>query len=74
MNPFNLIDILKGHTVYIQTHNFPDPDAIASAFGLQQFLDFYGVHTTLCYDGKIGRLSEKKCSTPLGLPCIPKIA
>ena len=30
--------MLKNHNVYIQTHNFPDPDAIASAFGLQQFL------------------------------------
>lgn len=35
MNPMELVEILKGHKTYIQTHNFPDPDAIASAFGLQ---------------------------------------
>lgn len=60
MNPLELVKILKNHTVYIQTHNFPDPDAIASAFGLQCFLEYYGISSTLCYDGKIDRLSVKK--------------
>ncbi len=60
MNPLDLVEILKNHTIYIQTHNFPDPDAIASAFGLQQFLAYHGVNATLCYDGKIDRLSAKK--------------
>ena len=59
MNPLDLVEILKNHTVYIQTHNFPDPDAIASAFGLQQFLAYHGVNATLCYDGKIDRLMLK---------------
>lgn len=36
--PQDLIVLLKGHKTYIQTHNFPDPDAIASAYGLQYFL------------------------------------
>ena len=52
-----LLDLLRGHSVYIQTHNFPDPDAIGSAFGLQQFLDYYGIKSTLCYVGNIERLS-----------------
>lgn len=60
MNPLELVKILKNHTVYIQTHNFPDPDAIASAFGLQCFLEYHGISSTLCYDGKIDRLSVKK--------------
>lgn len=60
MNPLELVQILKNHTVYIQTHNFPDPDAIASAFGLQCFLEYHGIPSTLCYDGKIDRLSVKK--------------
>lgn len=55
-----LIDLLKGHKTYIQTHNFPDPDAIASAFGLQQFLTNFGIETILCYDGKIDKLSTKR--------------
>ncbi|MFP3154637.1 DHHA1 domain-containing protein [Lachnospiraceae bacterium ZAX-1] len=60
MNPIELITLLQKQTVYIQTHNFPDPDAIASAFGLQQFLLAHGIPSSLCYAGKIDRLSSKK--------------
>lgn len=59
-NPRDLITLLKGHKTYIQTHNFPDPDAIASAFALQHFLKSYGVDTTLCYDGSIDKMSTKR--------------
>lgn len=72
MNPLDLIGILAGHTVYIQTHNFPDPDAIASAFGLQQFLNFHGIQATLCYDGKIDRLSAKKMLDTFGITMYSK--
>ncbi|MEG1290716.1 MAG: DHH family phosphoesterase, partial [Lachnospiraceae bacterium] len=60
MNPIHLISLLAGHTVYIQTHNFPDPDAISSAYGLQQFLLYHNIPSTLCYHGRIDRLSAKK--------------
>lgn len=60
MNPKDLIELLKGHICYIQTHNFPDPDALASAFGLKNFLRAHGVDTQICYDGKIDKLSTKK--------------
>ena len=56
----DLIRLCQGHTVYIQTHNFPDPDAIASAYGLQKLLGVYGVESELCYDGKIDKLSASK--------------
>lgn len=46
--------------VYIQTHNFPDPDAIASAYGLQRLLAYRGIEATLCYQGKIDRYSTGK--------------
>lgn len=59
-NVFDLINLLKGHKVYIQTHNFPDPDAIASAYGLQAFLEIHGVPSSLCYDGNIDKLSTKR--------------
>ena len=42
MDPLQLVELLRGHRTYIQTHNFPDPDAIASAFGLQHFLNYHG--------------------------------
>ena len=55
-----LVALCQGHSVYIQTHNFPDPDAIASAFGLQRLLELYGVRSVLCYDGRIDKLSASK--------------
>ncbi|MBQ8527062.1 MAG: DHH family phosphoesterase [Lachnospiraceae bacterium] len=60
MNPLKLVELLKGHKVFIQTHNFPDPDAIASSFGLQYFLKVHGVESDICYDGRIDKLSTKK--------------
>lgn len=72
MNPLDLVETLKNHTVYIQTHNFPDPDAIASAFGLQNFLSYYGISSTLCYDGKIDRLSVKKMLESFGITMFSK--
>lgn len=55
-----LAKLCQGHPVYIQTHNFPDPDAIASAYGLQKLLRIYGVEAELCYDGRIDQLSASK--------------
>ena len=46
--------------VYIQTHNFPDPDAIASALGIQELLKHNGISSTICYKGKIDRYSTDK--------------
>ncbi len=60
MNPLQLVKLLKGHKTFIQTHNFPDPDAIASAFGLQYFLKQHGVEADICYDGKVDKLSTRK--------------
>lgn len=50
-----IMDTIQGKHVYIQTHNFPDPDAIASAFGLQQLLKVRGVESVICYRGRIDR-------------------
>lgn len=55
-----LVELCRGHRIYIQTHNFPDPDAIASAFGLQKLLELYEIKSELCYDGRIDKLSASK--------------
>lgn len=61
MNDFEkLAGLCRGRHVYIQTHNFPDPDAIASAFGLQRLLALYSIPSTLCYDGQIDKLSASR--------------
>lgn len=56
----NLIDLLRGHKTFIQTHNFPDPDAIASAYALQKLLEHFGIPSVICYDGNIERTALHK--------------
>lgn len=63
-----LVELLeKGRRVFIQTHNFPDPDAISSAFGLQQFLCKYGINAVICYVGSIDRFNTKKMMDTFGI-------
>ena len=62
-----LLEKINREHVYIQTHNFPDPDAIASAYGLQRLLGLRGVHATLCYKGKIDRYSTGKLVEIMGI-------
>ncbi len=50
-----LVELLRGHRVFIQTHNFPDQDAIASAFGLQELLRHFDIETTICHHGAVER-------------------
>lgn len=52
-----LLQHIKGEHVFIQTHNFPDPDAIATAYGMKVLLERYGIESTICYKGKIDRYS-----------------
>ena len=66
-----LTELLTGHKTYLQTHNFPDPDALASAYGLQQFLKKYGVETKLCYDGSLDTLSAKRMVMEFGMEIYP---
>ena len=40
-------------SLLIQTHDFPDYDAIAAAYGLKVFLNHYGLSSDICYAGKI---------------------
>lgn len=62
-----LITQISREHVYIQTHNFPDPDAIACAFGMQELLKSRGIASTICYRGKIDRYSTEKLVEFLGI-------
>ena len=66
-----LADLCRGHTVFIQTHNYPDPDAIASAYGLQKLLETQGIPATLCYEGRIDKLSASKMLEAFGIRMVP---
>lgn len=59
-NISELIEFCKSEEyVYIQPHNFPDHDAIASAFGLQYLFEQVGIKSKIVYDGEIQRDSLK---------------
>lgn len=68
MNSFmEIIKNIRGKHVYIQTHNFPDPDAIASAYGLSVLLKQYNIEASICYKGKIERFSTNGFVQKLGI-------
>lgn len=62
-----LVTLLKGHRVFIQTHNFPDPDAIASAFGLQVLLGKFNIPTTICHHGQVERTATANMVSEFGI-------
>lgn len=62
-----LLSCITSEHVYIQTHNFPDPDAIASAFGLQKLLLTKNIASTICYFGEIERYSTSQMVSALGI-------
>ena len=66
-----LIDLCRGHKVFIQTHNIPDPDAIGAAFGLQQLMRRFAVEAAICYDGDIDKLSTAKMLDMFGIEMFP---
>lgn len=71
MQPEKLIDLCKGKTVWIQTHNFPDPDAISSAFGMKNYLQHFGVESRICHEGQIDKLSSVKLLDLCGIDMKP---
>lgn len=66
----SLVDLLKGHKTYLQMHNFPDPDALASAYGMQVFLKAHMIYSTICYAGKIDKNSTKRMLDEFGIEAI----
>ena len=52
-----LIKIIGDESVYIQTHNYPDQDALASAYGLKYLLEAKGIESTICYKGRVDKLN-----------------
>ncbi|AFG38776.1 DHH family phosphoesterase [Spirochaeta africana] len=53
--------------VLIQAHDFPDHDAVATAFALGQLLESRGIAATLCYGGEIQSDSLREAIERLGI-------
>lgn len=53
----------------ILTHNYPDPDSIASAFALQYLAEnFFNIKTKIAYSGIIGRMENRSMVDLLDIP------
>lgn len=62
-----LIKVITKPKVYIQMHNYPDQDAIASAFGLQELLRYKGYESVICYQGEIDKVNTIVMVETLGI-------
>lgn len=64
-----LVELLKEapDEVFVQPHNVPDPDAIASSFGLQQLLMKLGVPTAVVYEDEIEKANSVVMLTAFGI-------
>lgn len=63
-----LLDVIGARRpVFVQTHDFPDCDAVSSAFGLQMLLKNAGVSTRIVYGGDLQRDSLRRMIRDLGI-------
>lgn len=66
-----LLSVLKKKVVFIQTHNYPDQDALATAQGLKILLEHYGKQAVVCYKGEIDKYNTIKMIELLKLDIVP---
>lgn len=60
-------EIKSEKRIIIQMHNFPDNDAVASAYGLSELLLMYGIKSDIIYKGEIERDSLVKMAERLNI-------
>jgi nanoRNase/pAp phosphatase (c-di-AMP/oligoRNAs hydrolase) len=52
----------------ILTHDYPDPDTLASAFALSYLCNHFGIHSRIVYSGVIGRMENRGMVQILKIP------
>ena len=62
-----ILSYIKGKSVYVQMHNFPDPDAIASAYGMKKLLEAEGITAEIVYKGSIEKTVTAKMVSLLNI-------
>jgi nanoRNase/pAp phosphatase (c-di-AMP/oligoRNAs hydrolase) len=64
--------ILPANSVLIITHDYPDPDCLASAFGVSHLLTFWGVKSSvISFGGFVGRAENRAMIRVLNIPTVP---
>lgn len=66
-----LAEYVRGRRVFVQTHNYPDADALASAFGVQTLLGTFGIEASIIYVGKIDKFNTQQMIKLLGIELVP---
>jgi nanoRNase/pAp phosphatase (c-di-AMP/oligoRNAs hydrolase) len=62
-----IAEIVRGHEVFIQGHNYPDADSIASAYGMKRLLEHRGIDSDIIYVGMIDKLNISRMLDELGI-------
>ena len=57
--------------VFLQPHNVPDPDALASCFGLQYLLKERGIDTVIVYENEVEKANSLKMLELFGIEIFP---
>lgn len=70
------VNKLKEHmkntsTALIVTHDFPDPDCIGAAYGLQLLLKNWDIDTRIAFGGFVGRAENRAMVKELNIQTIP---
>ncbi|KMQ50205.1 phosphoesterase [Chitinispirillum alkaliphilum] len=64
--------LLPATSVLILTHDYPDPDCIASAYGMSYLLSFWGVKSSvISFGGFVGRAENRAMIRYLNIPTVP---
>ncbi len=64
--------IIPGKSVLIITHDYPDPDCLASAFGISHLLNFWGIESSIIsFGGFVGRAENRAMIRFLNIHTVP---
>ena len=67
-------EIAGASSILILTHDYPDPDCIASAFGISHLLSFWGKSTSvISFGGFVGRAENRAMIRFLNISTIPYV-
>lgn len=66
-----LMHVITRNIVFVQTHNYPDQDALATAQGLKSLIERRGKQAIICYKGEIDKYNTIKMIELLKLDILP---
>lgn len=65
--------ITRHRDIVLQTHDYPDPDAIASSYGLSLLIAELGGTAVICHRGAITRAITQEMINVLQIPILPAV-